>query len=274
LSAAPDLLRILHQLYRGNRELRLLNLYKGLPILYVSKIDTLLAETIEVPASKQQLACLFHQKETYLQSDAFPGSIRARVTDLDLSLGRARLSNFSSAETGIGERMRVRVEPNEAPLAYLRFHSGYHMPAPLVDISPEGVSITVHDTRYAERYFNISTLLELSLSFPKSVSRHIIKVNTRPLVRHVKTPDFVATRTHGPRLPKEMWRDGVVVVNTRGQITSHAYNQSQELHRIGIRLSSEEIERSVIAQYIAYRQAEIIRDLRMLADDLYYGRIE
>ncbi len=241
-----ELLQLLQRAARSQTEIRLLNIYKGLPLLYETTIEAVGGLEISVPSSRQHLACLFHQRETYLQTEAVPFLIRSQVISLNLAKEAATLSHFEVAKPQIGKRSQIRVEPEEALAATIQFRdSGYEMPAALVDISSEGASMYLPAPLFPVRQFKVGNEINVSISFPDTLSQRIRKGAARG------------------------GSEAKVTLQANGKIASVLLEAQENRYRVGMRLFFHPLSRAVVLQYIAQRQAEIIRDLRLLSEELY-----
>jgi hypothetical protein len=261
LSLSNDLFRLLGQIAKNQSEIRLLNIYRGLPISYDTNINSVGNFEIQVPASKQHIACLYYQRETYLQGEKLPFLIRSQVLSLNLAKEAAILSNFEVAKPDIGKRAQIRVEPEEPLIAFIQFvGSGYEIPAPLADISAEGASIYLETHLFPARQFQPGNEITTTISFPDTVSQKIRKLSTKTILESRSTKPF-------SRMPG--WQDGKVVIMARGKIVSVRPEFELNRYRVGMRLFFQDLSRVVILQYISQRQSEIIRDLRILSDELY-----
>jgi hypothetical protein len=238
-----------------------LNIYKGLPISYDTNINSVGDFEISVPTSRQHIACLYYQRETFLQGQKLPFLIRSQVTSLNLAKEAAVLANFEVAKPDIGKRAQIRVEPDEPLIAFIQFiGSGYELPAPLTDISAEGAGLHLETHLFPVRQFKLGNEIMISISFPDTVSQRIIKLTTKPLM---------VSRGTKPLLQSAGWQDGKVTISARGKIVSVLPELELNRYRIGMQLYFQNLARTVILQYISQRQAEIIRDLRILSDELY-----
>lgn len=262
MSLSKDLIRLLGQIARNQSEIKLLNIYKGLPISYETNINSVGDFNISVPTSRQHIACLYYQRETYLQGENLPFLIRSQVVSLNLAKEAAILTDFEVAKPDIGKRTQIRVEPDEQLVAFIHFaNSGYALPAPLTDISGEGAGVHLDYQLFPARQFKIGNEIMISISFPDSVSQRIIKLTTKPLVDN--------SRGTKPLLQPAGWQDGKVTISARGKIVSVLHEPEMSRYRVGLRLYFQSLARTVILQYVSQRQAEIIRDLRILSDELY-----
>ncbi len=254
-----DIYPYLRQIARNRSDIKLLNVYKGLPIAYDAQIEAVGNSEIQVHSNRYQLACLYYQQETYLQGQELPFVLRSQVVSLHLGNESATLSNLEAAPNNVGNRSQIRVEP-ETPLVALIQFSGAPMSvaAPIADISAEGAGVYLEPYMFSPRLCQIGNQVSVSITLPDTVSQKLIKT-TKPL-REIKTT--------GPLRPDaSIGSAGTVVLTTTGKITS--VRSELIRYRVGMRLFFKDLSRTVILQYIAQRQAEIIRDLSILTDELY-----
>jgi len=261
LSLRKDLIRLLGQLATDRSEIKLLNIYKGLPITCNTGIRSVGDSEISVPASRQHMACLYYQRETYLQSDKLPFPIRSLVISLNLGKGAALLANFEVAKANIGKRARIRVEPDEPLLAFIQLTgSGYELPAPLSDISAEGAGFYLETDLFPVRKFQPGSEALVSVLFPDQLSQKVARFATKPM------PEIQTTK---PLPHAAGWQDGKLILTARGRVASVLPEPELDRYRIGMQLDFQNLARTVIHGYISQRQAEIIRELRVLSDELY-----
>jgi hypothetical protein len=260
VSLNDDLIRLLGQIGRSQSDIKLLNIYKGLPISYDTNINSVGDFEICVPTSRQHIACLYYQRETYLQGGRLPFLIRSQVISLNLAKENAVLANFEVAKPDIGKRAQIRVEPDEPLIAFIQFmNSGYELPAPLSDISAEGAGIYLESELFPSRQFQTGKEIMVSIAFPDTIAQKIIKTSTKSLIEIRSTKPL---RSAG-------LQDGKVTITARGKIVSVLHEPHLDRYRVGMRLFFQDLARTVILQYVSQRQAEIIRDLRILSDELY-----
>jgi hypothetical protein len=261
LTLSEELIQMLGQIAKNRSEIRLLNIYKGLPITYETSINAIGDFEIRVPGSKQQLACLYHQRETYLQGERIPFLIRSQVISLNLAKEDAVLSNFEVAKPDIGKRTQIRVEPDEPLVAFIQFlNAGYDLPVPLTDISAEGASFYLETQLFPIRRIRPGSEISVSISFPDMVIQKIRKLSTKPLPEN---------RNPKPTLRTGSMQEGKVTITARGKIMSVHPEAHLDRYRVGMKLYFQDLARLVIVQYISQRQAEIIRDLRLLSEELH-----
>lgn len=234
--------------------IKLLNVYKGLPITYDASINSVGQAEIQVHSNRFQMACLYYQRETYLHGDEIPFILRSQVISLHLGNENATLSHLEVAEKGIGDRSQIRVEPEEPLVARIRFEgSPMEFLAPIVDISAEGGAAHFEHYMFPMRLCRVGSPMSISISLPDNLSMKIKKFPTRPL----------------PATAELNGHSGAVVLNTTGRVTSIRLDQELNRYRVGMRLFFKDLARTVVLQYVSQRQSEIIRDLGVLSDELY-----
>ncbi len=94
--------------------LRLVNDYKGLPVVYASTLLDLKPECAIFSVHKHQAVCLSLERFTFLQSEVLPFVIRAEVVSVSIKDGIAVLHNFLFAQDSIGARTEIRVQPEQS----------------------------------------------------------------------------------------------------------------------------------------------------------------
>lgn len=260
-----DLLQILRQVARKGSVIRLLNIYKGLPISYDTNIMSISLSEIQVPGSKNHIACLYYQGESYLQGDDLPFVIRSAVKSLNLAQNYAILTDFEVAQNNIGKREQIRVEPDDPLVVSMQFKgSAYEFPAPLADISVNGASVFFDDFLFPARLALPGSEFTMTITIPDFVARKMKKIPPQQRSanesRKVTAP-FRPTPTSG--------QDGQIVIKASGKIIAVRLEKELNRYRVSAQVFFKDLSRMVILQYISHRQSEIIKDLRILSEDLY-----
>ncbi|NOH01769.1 MAG: hypothetical protein HND47_07320 [Chloroflexi bacterium] len=253
---------LLEQIARNQSGIKLLNIFKGLPISYDARINSIGGSEIQVRSNMYQLACLYFQRETYLLGEELPFILHSQVVGLHLGREEATLANLETAQKGIGERMQIRVEPESPLIMIVKFEgSASEFYALLADISAEGAGIYFEDYMFPSRLCQAGRTLSATLSLPDGISQKIRKP-TRPLREGRVTGSLSQSE-----LPKG--QDGRVVITTQGKVVSVHPDFPLSRYRVGLRLFFKDLARAAVLQYIAQRQTEIIRDLGVLSDGLH-----
>jgi len=263
LVPSPNLYLLLGQVARNQSGVKLLNVFKGLPISYDVHINSIGDSEIQVHSNKYQLACLYYQRETYLQGEELPFVLYSQVVSLHLGREDATLTNLEIAPNNIGNRTQVRVEPNEPLVASLRFTgSASDFFVPLADISGEGASAYFENYMFPFRLCQPGNEISMTINLPDAISQKVKKLSTKPLMEGQSVKSFLNTDSLRSQ-------DNKVVITTKGKIVSVHPEFQLKRYRVGMRLFFKDLSRTVILQYISQRQSEIIRDLSILSDELY-----
>jgi hypothetical protein len=254
---------LLERIARNRSEIKLLNVYKGLPVSYDVKIHSIGDSEIQVHSNRNQLACLYYQRETYLQGEELPFTLRSQVMSLHLGKDDAILANVEVAPNSIGNRAQIRVEPEEPLLAAIRFDgSPSEFFVSIADISAEGAGVYFENYMFPTRLCQSGKEISMSIWLPDSSLSKKKKLPTKPLIesrsfRSVSRSDLPSGQ------------EGKVVLSTKGKIVSIHPEFHAGRYRIGLQLFFRDLSRTVILHYISQRQSEIIRDLGVLTDELY-----
>jgi len=258
-----DLLQLFKQVARNRSTVRLLNIYKGLPISYDTNIVSVGFSEIQVPGSKSHIACLYYQGESFLQGDELPYIVRTDVKSLNLAQDYAVLTNFEVAQPTIGMREQIRVEPDDPLSVSIQFRgSAYDFLAPLADISASGISVFFEDFMFPTRLAQPGNEFTLSITIPDFVARKMKKITPRTSLdgRKVTAP-LRSVPTSG--------QDGQIVIKASGKVIKVRQEPESKRYRLSALVFFKDLSRMVILQYISHRQAEIIKDLRILSEELY-----
>lgn len=260
-----DLLQLLRQLSRNQSTIRLLNIYKGLPISYDTNIISVGFSEIQVPGSKNHIACLYYQGESYLQGDEFPFVIRSTVKSLNLAQNYAVLTNFEVAQNNIGKREQIRVEPDDPLIVSIQFRgSAYDFITPLADISASGASVFFDDFLFPARLAVPGNEFTMTITIPDFIARKMKKI---PPQQRMASETRKVTAPFRPAPPSG--QDGQIVIKASGRIIAVRPEAELKRYRVNAQVFFKDLSRMVILQYISHRQSEIIKDLRILSEDLY-----
>ncbi len=259
-----DLLQLLRQNARNQSGIRLLNIYKGLPISYDTTITSINISEIQVSGSKSHIACLYHQGESYLQGDELPVVIRSTVKSLNLVQNYATLTNFEIAQNNIGKRAQIRVEPDDPLVVSIQFKdSSYEFLAPLADISANGASVYFESFMFPTRFARPGNELKITFPIPDFVTRKMKKPPPRPGSGGGKII------TSSSRPISSLKQDGQIILTASGKVIAVRHEAEENRYRVNTQLFFKDMSRMVILQYISHRQSEIIKELRVLSEDLY-----
>ncbi len=258
-----DLFQVFRQIAKNRSEVKLLNIYKGLPISYDTSIDSVDGTEILVRSSKHQIACLYYQGESFLQGEELPFIIRSQVVSLNLAQENVKFTNFEAAKNNIGLRSQIRVEPSEPLIVGIQFDGvALELLAPLADISAEGASVYFDTYMFPARVAQPGNEFTMNISLPDSASDKIKKLSQKSNIDNKKN-------NMTPRTKLVESQDGKIAITARGRVIAVHPEFHLQRYRVSVRLFFRDLSRMVIIQYISQRQTEIIQDLRTLSDDLY-----
>ncbi|MBF0626104.1 MAG: heme NO-binding domain-containing protein [Magnetococcales bacterium] len=157
--------REIKEILRHGGDIKLFNLYKGVPISYPAMLLKSKDDTILVKACKTQLIATQAEGSTYISSPVIDVGLRGRVTQIDWKKQTIVLDTLTRSDGAIGERVSLRVEPEgEIPVALTL--AGKKISGLLQDLSMTGMSLSVDGDQEIpedELYTNIEITFSLSL---------------------------------------------------------------------------------------------------------------
>ncbi len=271
-----DIFSTFRSLQRQNKEIQLLNVYKGVPISYPATIQEVSEVSIRIHTDKYQIVPMFRESKTFIRSDALPQPLRASVMEIDLSVMEAVLAGFEPTTSHIGDRTAVRVEPDDSVRSLLQTQDKKAtISGELADVAQTGLALYTSDANFSSTEFKKGTEVVIHLRLPgvDKIPNTALNLNDLPnidvvpwydKVRRIKISDYpqAEIRSTKPGSAKsDLVFHGVV-----------AYCKTEVLlrrHRIGIRFDKNDPARSVLTAFISQRQAEIIRELRSIYNLLF-----
>ena len=278
---AIDPIELFQRLLDGEREVRLVNIYKGVPISYPATLLKCGDSGIRVRTERFQMACLYREKETFIQSTSFLETIYARVIELDLPRVEAVLGNLTIIPNAIGDRTQVRVQPSEAIRGHVHLNEMRQaIPGELADISRNGVGIYLRKGSLGREYLLPGKGITVSLHLPGEYEMN--PAETGPTLggaddalerfsRSQLRVSHVPGASRGSSAGREGY-GGQKIRNPRiavdGVIAYVLDPPGGDRVRVGVRMNPANPSRPLIALFITQRQSEIIRELRTLVDML------
>jgi len=264
-----DIIQILRQIAKDQSGIRLMNIYKGLPISYDTSIVSVGNMDIQVLGNKSHITCLYYQGESFLQGEQLPVVLRSKVVSLNLAKDSAMLADFEMAPPNIGNRSQIRVEPGEPLIVSIQFKgSAYDFLAPLADISASGASVYFESFMFPIRLAKPGSELTMTISLPDSAAK---KMKTSQQTKWSGNEERKIS-SPPPRKSVASESSSHVDVTANGRVVSVRFDPETRRYRVSIQMFFKDLSRMVILQYISQRQAEIIQDLRILSEDLYNRR--
>lgn len=268
------ILDLLRRVATAEAEIRLLNVYQGIPIAFPAAIVYVGQNSITVKTERYQLVCLYQERQTYLQYPGFPSVIRARVERLEPHALQASLYEFEYVREGIGERRQIRVWPKDGVTGEL------HLPdrtetirGELADISLDGMGIYLPEGEYYAHLFRQGRKVAISIRLPGVFQIRQQKRYDSGGLNEINRYDRTQLRLstiHTPAYGSE--REDATAIKTvhspeievYGVVSNHYTEASTRRYRIGIRLQPNEQYRSIVSQFISQRQSEIIQEINAI----------
>jgi hypothetical protein len=214
---------------------RLINDHRGIPIAYEAAVEQVQNSGVVMQVHKYQCVCLEIDRFTYIQSASLPSILKARVTNLDIVATLATLGNFEYASETIGRRNVIRVQPKDT-IDVLILYGTQKIRGTLVDVSSSGIGIYMLSAYiYNPGMLRKNERIHLSLRLP----------NEKGILSDLRIPGSILY-----------------------------INREKGSFRLGISTSPDPHAQSQISQYITHRQAEILRELRVLYDTFYRLKLE
>ncbi len=267
---AVDFMSIFWNLASGRETISLINVYKGIPISYPATIINVGDNAIQVITEKYQLVCLYHERETFIQSPEISEIIKAKVLGLDAPTSTVILSNFEIVTKTIGERREVRVCPKfiiEGEVQSQELAETYH--GELADISQSGLGIYINERDFFPRVYRPGRKLVVSFKLPGTYQIFEQKSYDYPSSQSDSSSRYDRSNLRYSTIHQQKTNPETSSVRRlvspeltiQGVVANSLELKSQRRHRIGVRLLPDEYARLVMAQFITQRQSEIIQEI-------------
>lgn len=130
----------LRTIQQAGEKIELLNLYKGVPIVYGATVQKLNVERVGLHIPTHEIVCLTLERSTILLNHILGEAVSADVVELDLATGEVTLGNLRYASEKVGDRMALRVRPRETVEVRLDC-GGQAFNGMLADLSINGLGI-------------------------------------------------------------------------------------------------------------------------------------
>jgi hypothetical protein len=221
VAPADDLLRYFQELSARHGAVRLLNTYRGIPVIHPAAVQSVNQGYVVVEIHPHQAACMSLEGKTHLFPDNGSPTLQARVVAVEMLRSQAILAEFKRANASIGKRLTVRVQPN-APIDVLLYDGENRVSGKLADISTSGMGIAELNT-------------------------HIFNPVTWEPGQGVYV-DFKVTP------------EGEIL-RFKGKIVNLVPSRGMPLQRVGMTIEARPPAREALQDYIAMRQAETLEEL-------------
>jgi len=228
MNTSIEILRNIQQVVRKGGKVELINDYMGVPISYDAVLLGFGSDNLAFQVHEYQLVCMEVSRQVLLQVGSLP-PIAAMVVLTDPKTRQVILNDFMYTTAMEAKRSAVRVQPKDPiPMRLSPSGGAYWSRGQVADISMNGIGV---------------------MAF-------IMKNGMQEFSRHTQVMAVLNLPNENGILGKELY--------LRGEIANIFPLQSLAEYRIGIRTFPDENTRSAISRYSAQRQAEIIRELKML----------
>jgi len=267
-----EILMVFRQLADSYKDVRLLNVYKGVPISYEAKIIEVADKSALFRTEKYQIVCLNYEGRTYVQSLFLPKIVNAKVQDVDFLRNESVLGDFEYASGRIGARTQVRVIPEKTIEGLITMHESLQaFPGELADLSLDGMGFFTHLDILLPENFQKGEKVHVELDLPgvrqkKSPQKSGPKKKDVPKVHHPVRLE----EGNLPCLEQIDWQSDneTIKISVNGVIANINKDMEYRRHRIGIRINPEDASKGNIAHFITHRQAQIMREIKQAHDNL------
>ncbi|MBI9044849.1 MAG: hypothetical protein JEZ06_10205 [Anaerolineaceae bacterium] len=278
-----EALSIFKFLQKNQEDIRLLNIYKGIPFISRAYIVNVSGRIVKVKADKYQLVCMQSEQRTYLQAESVSSTIKAEVLRVDFVNEIANISNFQFMGKEIGERKSVRVHPEKKVLgSILTSDNNMSINGSLEDISREGMALS---SDHLYNNLDISRQGEevnVFLEFPDAAKFIKKKKPALPVSNLIYTPSHFAS-SRFVNLENQLFRPPTSTfvypgsqnssskpsetraeLKIKGVIANSRVSLNLGRQRVGLFLFPEGRVRSFLTRFINKRQSEIIREIKSM----------
>lgn len=224
VDAETDIMEKMWQILQQNGTITMINAFRGVPITCEARMIMTSQNHAAFNVTPHQVVCLSMEKSTYLLSEHFPETVKARVMTVDLPQTDVILTRFGYVGNVLGKRADVRVQPKE-PLQVQVQAGEFETAATLADVSRSGLGM-----------FSFAAYINPSFEYKRNAAVSITL-----------------------RLPPDD-----AVISLPGKITNITRERGTVLSRIGIQTVPDEGAEAVIQGYITHRRGEILEELEQL----------
>jgi hypothetical protein len=267
-----EILTVFRQLSESNKDVRLLNVYKGVPVSYEAKIVEVADKSALFRTDKYQIVCLDFEGKTHIQSLFLPKIVIAKVHDIDFLRNECVLGDFEYTSGRIGARTQVRVIPEKTIEGIIRVgESPQSFPGELADISLDGLGFHTHAETLLPENFQKGIKVTIELYLPgvrqkKSPQQSSKKKKEAAQLHHTVRLE----EGNLPCIEQIDWQSDyeTIKISVHGEIANMHEELEHGRHRIGIRIDPGDDSKAEIAHFITHRQAQIMREIKHVYDNL------
>lgn len=142
MSVHEAILPNLRAAMKAKRPLDLLSSFKGVPVRYKASIQQIQDEVVTVQTPRPEAVCLEVEREVVVLGEGAEEALRADVVSVELASGLAHLSHLRFADSRLGNRLTVRVQPRE-PMPLRLEAGGETFTGHVTDISMGGLAVKI-----------------------------------------------------------------------------------------------------------------------------------
>ncbi|MEG3639226.1 heme NO-binding domain-containing protein [Magnetococcus sp. PR-3] len=132
--------REIKEILKRGGDIKLYNIYKGVPISYPGYLQKVHDNAVMVKASKTQLIAMQAEGMAFFSSPHVDMGLQGRVSRIDWNAQTAILDHIQYAEGAVGLRLSIRVEPSEEIPVKLRLGDRV-IPGVMMDLSMGGCNL-------------------------------------------------------------------------------------------------------------------------------------
>jgi hypothetical protein len=270
---AAGIVQTILRLVEAQEKIRLLNIYKGVPIAYEAALAQAGESSLVFNTTPYQIVCMYRDKVTHLQCAALSGVVRAQVQALEPANLLAELCDFAPVPEGVGDRREVRVQPEE-PLQSELFTPGmgeaFH--AELADLSLEGLAVYIPRRNFYPTVYRRGVKIKATLRLPGEYEAGSV---TATGSLHLPDPMERFSRetlrlSHAPGVLKATGklesrrRLPFPELEIHGNIANLHEEAEMNRVRLGVRIAPGDPSRTYLQAFISQRQAEIVREIQAI----------
>jgi hypothetical protein len=275
LSLFADLLPFFRWLQDTQNSVKLLNLFRGVPIIYDAQVKGVGDGAIQVSTTKYQIACLYRDRTTFLLCAEPKVTLYADVLRLDVANLEASLGNFSDGTDQVLERQNVRVEPAEPlPVLVQPKSTRMEVQGELINISKTGMSLYLDRLLFSPRTYAPGEEMLVALTFPEVTQTtgrtSPLGEGADPMSRFSRdqirgTSSLTGSSFNRPR-PATVPQTGPLRTKIRAEVVNTGTDIGFSRVRLGLKIYPDDTARAAITRFIAQRQSEIIREIKSIYD--------
>jgi hypothetical protein len=258
---------IFRQIFQDKGSIRLMNVYKGIPIATSGVILAVDPDSITVHTEKSQVVSMYHDKVTFIQNDLINTIYRAEVESIDFKNVNAILTHFVVADNEIGKRTQVRVVPSDPIRSLVKTNEIRTInQGTLADLSLTGLAIYIRSEDFSPVVYKPGVKINIFLTLPlptrQTAKLQMPEMEIKPRYHNLRQPAYEHTATpigNNDEDKREKLDPEVELLGTIVNIHSDNWNGR---YRVGVKVSMKDQSKKVLTNFISMRQAEIIREIR------------